>query len=304
HDAQLDYYGKRLATCSSDGTIHLFEISGKQQKFLEALKEHTGPVWQVAWAHPKFGSVLASCSYDGTVIIWKETAGSAFTVIKKHDKHPASVNAIAWAPHELGPVLLCGSSDGKISLLTFTEEGVWDAQMIRNAHNTGVNSVSWAPVIAAGAFTQPGAVQKASFVKQFASGGCDNYVKIWSYSEDKKTYEVIQTLEGHSDWVRDVAYAPNIGLPRTYLASCSQDKNVYIWTQDAPTGKSPTGPVEWKCKQLTSTPFPDVVWRVSWSMSGNVLAVSCGDNKVTLWKENLKGEWERISEVDENGQRV
>ncbi|KAJ2776037.1 GTPase-activating protein S13, partial [Coemansia linderi] len=103
HDAQLDYYGKRLATCSSDGTIHLFEISGKQQKFLEALKEHTGPVWQVAWAHPKFGSVLASCSYDGTVIIWKETTGSTFTVIKKHAKHQASVNAIAWAPHELGP---------------------------------------------------------------------------------------------------------------------------------------------------------------------------------------------------------
>ncbi|KAJ2028565.1 GTPase-activating protein S13 [Coemansia sp. S3946] len=307
HDAQLDYYGKRLATCSSDGTIHLFEISGKQQKFLEALKEHTGPVWQVAWAHPKFGSVLASCSYDGTVIIWKETAGSTFTVIKKHGKHQASVNAIAWAPHELGPVLLCGSSDGKISLLTFTEEGVWDAQMIRSAHTTGVNSVSWAPVIAAGAFTQPGAAQKATFVRQFASGGCDNFVKIWSYSEDKKTYEVIQTLEGHSDWVRDVAYAPNIGLPRTYLASCSQDKHVYIWTQDAPSGKSSTGqsgPAEWTRNQLTPTPFPDVVWRVSWSMSGNVLAVSCGDNKVTLWKENLKGEWERISEVNENGQKA
>ncbi|KAJ2466428.1 GTPase-activating protein S13 [Coemansia sp. RSA 2320] len=225
----------------------------------------------------------------------------------KHSKHQASVNAIAWAPHELGPVLLCGSSDGKISLLTFTEEGVWDAQMIRSAHATGVNSVSWAPVIAAGAFTQPGAAQKASFVKQFASGGCDNIVKIWAYSEDKKTYESIRTLEGHSDWVRDVAYAPNIGLPRTYLASCSQDKHVFIWTQDVPAGKASTGQsgsAEWTCHQLTSTPFPDVVWRVSWSMSGNVLAVSCGDNKVTLWKENLKGEWERISEINENGQRA
>ena len=34
---------------------------------------HEGPVWQVAWAHPKFGSILASCSYDGTVIIWQES---------------------------------------------------------------------------------------------------------------------------------------------------------------------------------------------------------------------------------------
>lgn len=30
----------------------------------------------MAWAHPKFGSILASCSYDGKVIIWKEEAAS------------------------------------------------------------------------------------------------------------------------------------------------------------------------------------------------------------------------------------
>lgn len=26
HDAQLDYYGKRLATCSSDRTVKIFDI--------------------------------------------------------------------------------------------------------------------------------------------------------------------------------------------------------------------------------------------------------------------------------------
>ena len=43
--------------------------------------------------------------------------------------------------------------------------------------------------------------------------------------------------------------------------------------------------------------FPDVVWRVSWSLAGNILAVSCGDGKVTLWKENLKGIWECVSDM-------
>ncbi len=28
---------------------------------------HDGAVWQVAWAHPKFGNILASCSYDRKV---------------------------------------------------------------------------------------------------------------------------------------------------------------------------------------------------------------------------------------------
>lgn len=29
-------------------------------------------------------------------------------------------------------------------------------------------------------------------------------------------------LEGHKDWVRDVAWAPSIGLPHSTIASCSQ----------------------------------------------------------------------------------
>lgn len=29
-------------------------------------------------------------------------------------------------------------------------------------------------------------------------------------------------LSGHGDWVRDVAWAPNVGLPCSYIASCSQ----------------------------------------------------------------------------------
>ena len=31
-------------------------------------------MWQVSWGHPKFGGILASCSFDHRVIIWKELA--------------------------------------------------------------------------------------------------------------------------------------------------------------------------------------------------------------------------------------
>lgn len=75
HDAQLDYYGKRLATCSSDRTIKVFDVvDGQQSGVPQTLTGHQGPVWQVAWAHPSFGPILASCSYDGKVIIWKDNA--------------------------------------------------------------------------------------------------------------------------------------------------------------------------------------------------------------------------------------
>ena len=85
-----------------------------------------------------------------------------------------------------------------------------------------------------------------------------------------------------------------------------QDKTVVIHTKDAPM--SPWVRVTLDpstAGSVSPTPdtaenknkFPDVVWRVSWSLAGNILAVSCGDGKVTLWKENLKGVWECVSDM-------
>ena len=84
HDAQLDYYGKRLATCSSDKTIRIIEDQNNI-----VLRGHQGPVWQVSWSHPKYGTILASCSYDAKVFIWKETNGT-FNKIKEHAVHTSS----------------------------------------------------------------------------------------------------------------------------------------------------------------------------------------------------------------------
>ena len=91
-------------------------------------------------------------------------------------------------------------------------------------------------------------------------------------------------------------------MPKTYLASASQvpfplelltsqDKTVIIWSQNAP-GQP------WQKQLLKSEPFPDAVWRVNWSLSGGILAVASGDNKITLWREGLKGDWEQVHQVE------
>ncbi|CCK68710.1 GTPase-activating protein SEC13 KNAG_0B02670 [Huiozyma naganishii CBS 8797] len=291
HDAILDYYGKRLATCSSDKTIKIFEVEGDSHKLVETLIGHEGPVWRVDWAHPKFGTILASCSYDGKVIIWREEGGK-WAQIAVHAVHSASVNSIQWAPHEYGVMLLCGSSDGKISVVEFKENGAV-APIVFDAHTIGVNSVCWAPATiqeeAAPAGEGNVTVQKE--LRRFVSGGADNLVKIWKYDAAAQTYNLEDTLDGHSDWVRDVAWSPSV-LLRSYIASVSQDKTCVIWTQDKDNGA-------WKKTLLQEDKFPDVLWRASWSLSGNILALSGGDNKVTLWKENLEGTWEPAGEVEQ-----
>lgn len=38
----------------------------------DSFKTHTGSVWKVTWAHPEFGKILATCSFDRTTAIWEE----------------------------------------------------------------------------------------------------------------------------------------------------------------------------------------------------------------------------------------
>ncbi len=85
--------------------------------------------------------------------------------------------------------------------------------------------------------------------------------------------------------MRDVAWAPNSGMPFNIIASCSEDKSVYIWKQNLNSA--------WEPKLLRTFDAP--VWRVSWSVTGNVLAVSTGDHKVSLWKQSVDESWIQIS---------
>ncbi|XP_059090181.1 protein SEC13 homolog [Tigriopus californicus] len=280
HDAAMDYYGRKLATCSSDRSVKIFEMSENGVQTLVAdLKGHEGPVWQVGWANPKYGTILASCSYDRKVILWREDSPGRWNRLYEYTGHDSSVNSVSWAPHELGLALACGSSDGAISILTYIDSANnWKAEKIPNAHTIGCNAVSWAPYL----FQQT--------ERRFVSGGCDNLVKIWKYDHKESKWVEECKLEAHSDWVRDVAWAPSLGVNRSVIASCSQDRRVIIWSNDGGVGST-----SWTPRTLNT--FDDVVWHVSWSVSGNMLAVSGGDNKVTLWKETLDSQWVNISDV-------
>lgn len=310
HDAVTDYYGTKLATCSSDRTIKLFSINGSTHTFLTELRGHEGPVWQLCWAHPSFGNLIASCSYDRKVIIWREVQNAGeWEKYYEYSGHDSSVNAIDWAPKEFGLQLVCGSSDGAVSILTHTDKG-WISTKIPNAHTIGVNAVSWAPAFSYGLSlfhdqsngTSESNDQSPSsekdinkLQKRFATAGCDNLIKIWLFTGKDDTWEVEHKLEGHLDWVRDIAWAPTIGTGKTLIASCSQDRKVIIWELTR-TSSGAENDSTWQPKPLGM--FDDVVWHVSWSVMGNILAVSGGDNKVTLWKENAAGVWQCISDVD------
>jgi protein transport protein SEC13 len=152
--------------------------------------------------------------------------------------------------------------------------------------------VSWAPYSPATSHSDDG-----SFIYRLVTGSCDNVVRVWKRLENGIAgvaassgwaEEPRSCSSPHSDWVRDVAWAPSSSLPCSTFASCSEDRSVFIWKQ------SEAG---WEPSLLRAFDAP--VWRVSWSITGTVLAVSTGDHKVTLWKQAVDESWMQISSVED-----
>ena len=119
-------------------------------------------------------------------------------------------------------------------------------------------------------------------------------VRVWQYAAAEASWKPERLAQElvHKDWVRDVAWAPFSGLPSNVIASCSEDRAVYIWSQAEPDAP-------WAPSLLHAFDAP--VWRVSWSITGNVLAVSSGDHKVSLWKQEIDGSWQQVSAEGEAG---
>lgn len=217
------------------------------------------------------------------MLIWREVATSSWVAVHEYTGHEASVNTVEWAPWEHGLVLAAGSSDGCVSVLTKVMEDRWESQRFL-AHESGVTAVSWASCSPASVLSD----LQRPVLKQFFTCGGDQWVKLWTYSDGSYKAE---NLYRHTHWVRDVACAPSVsGLNRQLAASCSESGVVMLHVRDSDRE-------QWRYREIAKLQVP--VWRVSWSVAGNLLAVSASDSVSRLYRENQDGNWELTSQISE-----
>jgi protein transport protein SEC13 len=273
---------------ATDRTVKIYNIFGSSHELSATLQGHGGPVWQVSWAHPKHGVILASCSFDGSVLIHRESRPREWTLLHAaRHLHESSVNGVAFAPHEFGLLVAAASSDGRVSVLQHDASHAWTTSYISDCP-MGVNAVSWAPH---GAYYDP-KNPDSDESPRLVTAGCDNHIRFHicdAHGQWQPDASVVSSDLMHSDWVRDVAWAPSLLPNQNMVASCSEDRTVLIWKQ--------TGKGEWKATLLHEFSAP--VWRVSWSVTGHLLAVSSGDSDVSLWKAGLDGRWNQVSTEDD-----
>ncbi|XP_055335950.1 protein SEC13 homolog [Paramacrobiotus metropolitanus] len=295
HDVKFDHFGTSLATCSSDRVVKIFHVEkddtgGQNIVHAADLKGHDDAVWQVSWANPLYGTVLASCGYDKKVIIWRQEAGH-WNQLHEY-VHDSSVNCLAFAPFDLGRLMLaCGASDGNIIILSYQDDGSWKPVKIPNAHPLGVLAVSWGDPF----FMPINGKRGETVTARLATGGCDNMVKIWRENGDSGPWSEEVRLDKHTEWVRDVAWRINRLFEHTTIASASQDRTVLIWKHDGHSG--------WTYELLKH--FEDVPWTLSFNPTGSSLGVFWGMNSMTIFRDT-NGKWQPITEApseEEDGPR-
>jgi platelet-activating factor acetylhydrolase IB subunit alpha len=164
-----------------------------------SLTGHRNPVTAVAF-HPVF-SVLASASEDSTVKIWDWEMGELERTVKGHTK---AVLDVDFGGPKAGILLASCSSDLTIKL--------WDpANEYKNirtltGHDHSVSAVRFIPS-AAGEY--------------LVSASRDKTLRIWEVA----TGYCVKTIQGHVDWVRDVAPS----FDGRWLLSVGNDQSARLW---------------------------------------------------------------------------
>jgi protein transport protein SEC13 len=110
---------------------------------------------------------------------------------------------------------------------------------------------------------------------------------------ENQSFQLMQQLDSHTDIVRSVDWAQNIGLKEEMTASCSDDGSLYIWKKPAKDGFKE----HQKIQSENKVPF----WKVNWSPVGHMLAVSTGDNKVVIYKEDHTGLFVEETALNDEG---
>lgn len=290
-DISYDFFGHRLALSSTDHTIQIWDLSqdGTYQ-LTSKFRSHSGSVWKVTWAHPEFGQILATCSLDRTAIIWEEVPNQTSHWAKRATlvDSRTSLTDIRFAPKHLGLMLVTCATDGHIRIYEapdITNLSHWSLKDEFNC-KMACSSITWnqsrihAPMLAVGSDDANNPTPK---------------VLIYEYSDHLRRWIEADTVQSATDPVHDLSFAPYIG--RSYHLLGIATKNVQIVTIKPHLSQPPRFDIK------TVAQFDDhlsQVWRVSWNITGTILASSGDDGTVRMWKSNYLDNWKPLGVLNDN----
>jgi nucleoporin SEH1 len=317
HDISFDFYGRRLATCSSDKSIKIvdldeetFEPSKDEVRILNA---HNDSIWRLSWAHPEFGQLIASCSQDKFVHIWEEQEN--LSAKSKTDRRwwqkktqltdsKECVRDVKFAPRHLGLKIASASADGFVRIYEATDvftlnywplQESFQAEKVTGADkdsDNGLLSLSW----------NDSPFEPAKIVV----GGYSGKAAIWTYDTSggwRKELTLGEQNKEQNRVISDVAWAPCMGRSYHLIATADMTDKIQIYEIVRPSDggalrlDEPPQTLSIKSDEDESSGMQrGNVWRLAWNATGTVLATSA-DTGLDLWRRNFEGKWERVQSI-------
>ncbi|XP_026320870.1 nucleoporin SEH1 [Hyposmocoma kahamanoa] len=320
HDVAYDFYGERMATCSSDQSVKVWDSDGRGDwRLTGSWKAHHGSVWKVTWAHPEFGQVLATCSFDRTAAIWEEVGETAApgpekglrTWVKRSNlvDSRTSVTDVKFGPKHLGLLLVTCSADGIIRI--YEAPDVMNLAQWTLQHEiptkVSISCLSWnpslsrvnPPMLAVGC-DEPNTSTAVASVQNDKGNLCNGKVFIYEYSEASRRWTRTDCLSSVQEPVNDIAFAPNLGRSFHLLAVATKDVRIIKIEPlpDSANVATANGGCGVRFKTEVMAAFEEhysTVWRVSWNVTGTLLASSGDDCCVRLWKMQYLNQWKCVA---------
>ncbi|KAI9295882.1 WD40 repeat-like protein [Neoconidiobolus thromboides FSU 785] len=312
HSLSYDFYGTKLASCSTDQKIKVYSFNSTKLSWVlsESWKAHEATILKVCWAHPEFGTIIASCSADRTVRIFEETLVehnynnlSGTTNNKRWVERAKLIESrgpvmdIQFAPSHLGLKLATVSCDGYVRIyeaMDVINLNNWSCMEEIPIENIPTNKEGFQEGLCL-------AWCHSKFCSPQIAVGCgpDNCVKL--LRSDQSTngkFQFKEKLFDHEGPVHSVSWAPNFGRSFELIATGSKDTKVRLFKLFDPTyyASNSESTLNYEIDIIASFSEHSMeVWKVEFNILGTILASSGDDGKVLLYKASHGVDWKCMS---------
>uniref|UniRef100_A0AAY5L6F4 WD repeat, SAM and U-box domain-containing protein 1 n=1 Tax=Esox lucius TaxID=8010 RepID=A0AAY5L6F4_ESOLU len=241
-----------LATCSADKTLRIYHTRDFSEVSYSPLSGHGYGVHCCCFS--ACGQYLASCSTDGSTVVWSTVTGEIEAVLEHPGRSP--VRVCAFSPDSSH--LVSGASDGTLALWDFTTKTL---DRIKPVDDVTMVACSFTPC-----------------GQMFMTGSTYGDLRLWDLSMNQLHAE----KDTHDMGVSCCCFGPKIlsggGAVEFRLASCGQDSTLKIWI----VSRSSTGGCKMQqIHSLTGQSAP--VLSCSFSADGQLLVSGSVDKTVTVY---------------------
>lgn len=235
HDVTYDYYGRRMATVSSDQRLKIFDLNDEGEWVIsDSFKAHDSSINRVIWGPPEHGQILATCSYDRTVRIWEEQEMEPKGSAHRWKRQFQMTSDARTAIQGIAFPRTIASTSGGLQLAFISTEGtvhIYECQEPQDlTHWVAIDVVSVIPM-------PPPREGEVSFCIAFSPSrwggeqlvvGAMDTVMIYRHNAEGK-FRPAEELPGHRGLVRDVAWAVSMGRSYHLIATACKDGRVRIF---------------------------------------------------------------------------